>query len=194
MIKRDLQIWVFGDHRNDPQDRVTLQLLAKARSLAGDEGTVTGILVGHRLEEIAKKYIAYGAQRVLLVDHPTLAFYRADLWTTIVSNLTQEYKPEILLFGSSELGKELAPRCKATRSRALCRLHLLRLGRTDRKADRSSPAFSGNFLAHIVWNTRRPYMATVSPGIFPERPQDENARGEIVKVEKTLITSLPRST
>jgi electron transfer flavoprotein alpha subunit len=109
-MKRDLQIWVFGNHRNDPKDRSTLQLLAKARSLAGDEGTVTGILVGHLLEEIAKKYIACGAQRVLLVDHPKLAFYRADLWTTIVSDLVREYKPEILLVGASEFGKELAPR------------------------------------------------------------------------------------
>ena len=186
-MKRDLQIWVFGNHRNDPQDRLTLQLLAKARSLAGDKGTVTGILLGHRLEEIAKKYIAYGAHRVLLVDHPTFAFYRADLWTTIISNLVREDQPEILLAGSSEFGKELAPRVAKRLGVGLCAdcISLDWDGETERLIA-SSPAFGGNFLAHIVWNTRRPYMATVSPGIFPERLQDENARGEIVKVEKNF--------
>jgi electron transfer flavoprotein alpha subunit len=186
-MKRDPQIWVFGNHRNDPQDRSTLQLLAKARSLAGDEGTVTGILVGHLLEEIAKKYIACGAQRVLLVDHPKLAFYRADLWTTIVSDLVREYKPEILLVGASEFGKELAPRIAKRLGVGLCAdcISLEWDGQTERLMA-SSPAFGGNFLAHIVWNTRQPYLATVSPGIFPERPHDENARGEIVKVERNF--------
>jgi electron transfer flavoprotein alpha subunit/quercetin dioxygenase-like cupin family protein len=186
-MKRDLQIWVFGDHRNDPQDRLTLQLLAKARSLAGEEGTATGILVGHRLEEIAKKYVAYGAQRVLLLDHPKLAFYQADLWTTIISDLIQEHKPEIFLVGSSEIGKELAPRVAKRLGVGLCAdcISLDWDGPTERLIA-SSPAFGGNFLAHIVWNTRRPTMATVRPGIFPERPQDENARGEIVKVGKNL--------
>ena len=186
-MTRDLQIWVFGDHRNDSQDRLTLQLLAKARSLAGEEGTVTAILLGHLLEETAKKYIACGAQRVFLVDHPTLAIYRADLWTTIISDLAREYKPEILLVGSSEFGKELAPRVAKRLGVGLCAdcISLDWDGETERLIA-SSPAFGGNFLAHIIWNTRRPYMATVSPGIFPERLQDENARGEIVKVGKNF--------
>jgi len=188
-MKRDLQIWVFGDHRNDAQDRLTLQLLAKARSLAGDEGTVTGILLGHLLEPIAKKYIACGANRVLLVDHPKLAFYQADLWTTIISDLAREYKPEILLVGSSEFGKELAPRIAKRLGVGLCADCIsLEWDAETEKLIASSPAFGGNFLAHIVWNTRRPYMATVSPGILPELLQDENARGEIVKVGKLFDT------
>jgi electron transfer flavoprotein alpha subunit len=123
-MKKHLQIWVFGDHRHDPQDRLTLHLLAKARSLAGDEGTVTGILVGHLAEPIAKKYIACGAHRVLLVDHPQLAFYRADLWTTIIG---LEYEPESFWFvlpSSVELlrGVKIGVRSSA-------QVHLFRMGR-----------------------------------------------------------------
>src|SRR4030042_1489043 len=145
------------------------------------------ILLGHQLEGIAKDYIAYGAHRILLVDHPQLAFYRTDLFTTVISDLIREHEPEIFLVGASEFGKELAARIAKRLGVGLC-ANCISLG-WDEQRERliaSSPTFSGNFLARIVWNTNRPYMATVSAGIFSERPYDKAARGEIVKVEKNL--------
>jgi electron transfer flavoprotein alpha subunit len=186
-LKKDLDIWVFGDHRNSLQDRLTLQVLGQARALSSDQGRVTVILLGYQVERIAKEYIAHGAQHILLVDHPQLAFYRTDLFTTIISDLIQEHKPEVFLVGASEFGKELAPRI-AKRLGAGLSADCVSLD-WDWEKERlvaSSPAFGGNFLARIVWSTNRPYMATVSSGTFPERPYDQAARGEIVRVEKNL--------
>ena len=109
-MKKGLEIWGFGDHRNHPQDRLTLQVLGEARALSGDRGRVTVVLLGHHVEEVAKEYLAYGAQRVLLADHLQLAFYRTDLFTTVISELIHEQKPEIFLVGASDFGKELAPK------------------------------------------------------------------------------------
>jgi electron transfer flavoprotein alpha subunit len=181
------EIWVFGDHRNYLQDRLTLQVLGQARVLSGDQGRVTVALLGYGVEEIAKEYIAYGAQRILIVDDPKLTSYRTDLFTTIVSDLIQEQKPDIFLVGSSEFGKELAPRI-AKRLGVGLSADCVSLD-WDEQGERliaSSPAFGGNFLARIVWSTHRPYMATVSSGTFPERPYDQAAHGEIVRVEKKL--------
>jgi len=110
MKKRDLEIWVFGDHRRHPKDRLTLQVLAHARALSGNGGRVTAVVLGHRVEEVAREYIACGAQRILLVDHPQLAFYRTDLFSAIVSDLIREHRPEVFLTGASDFGKELAAR------------------------------------------------------------------------------------
>ena len=102
---------------------------------------------------------------------PQLAFYRADLFTTVISDLIQEHQPEIFLVGASEFGKELAARI-AKRLGVGLSADCVSL-EWDEQRERliaSSPAFGGNFLARIVWNTNRPYMATVSPGTFPERP------------------------
>jgi len=184
-MKMDLQIWVLGDHRRDPPDRLTLQLLAKARSLAGEGGMVTAILVGRLSETIANKYIASGAHRVLLADHPRLALYQADLWTTLISDLVQEHEPDIFLVASNQFGKEVAPRVAKRLGVGLC-ADCISLD-WDPETERliaSSPAFGGNYLADIVWNTRRPYMATVSPGIASELLRDEDARGEIVRVKR----------
>jgi electron transfer flavoprotein alpha subunit/quercetin dioxygenase-like cupin family protein len=186
-MKKDLEIWVFGDHRNDPQDRLTLQVLGQARSLSSGKGKVTAVLLGHQVEEIAKKYVAHGAHRILLVDHPELASYRTDLFPPIISDLIQEHKPEIFLVGASDFGKELASRI-AKRLGVGLSADCVSLDWDEKRESlvASSPAFGGSFLAHIAWNIRRPYMATVSPGILPERPHDKAAYGEIVKLEKNL--------
>jgi len=186
-MKKDLEIWAFGDHRNHLHDRLTPQVLGQARTLSGDQGRVTVILLGHEVEGIAREYIACGAQRILLVDHPQLAVYRTDLYTAIISDLIQEHKPEIFLMGASEFGRELAPRI-AKRLGVGLSADCISLD-WDEQRERliaSSPAFGGNFLARIAWSNHRPYMATVSPGTFPERPYDKAASGEIVRVEKDL--------
>jgi electron transfer flavoprotein alpha subunit/quercetin dioxygenase-like cupin family protein len=186
-MKRNLEIWVFGDHRNYPKDRLTLQVLGKARALSGERERVTAILLGHQVEEVTMEYIAYGAQRILLVDHPQLALYRTDLYTTIISDLIQEHKPEIFLVGASEFGRELAARI-AKRIGVGLGADCISLDWDEQKQRLigSSPAFGGNFLARISWSSARPYMGTVSSGNFAERPYDKAAHGEIVKVKKDL--------
>ena len=145
------------------------------------------MILGHPMEQVTKDYIAYGAQRVLLVDHPQLALYRTDLFTTVLSDLIQEHKPEVLLVGASEFGKELAARI-AKRAGVGLGADCISLGWDEEKESLIGycPAFGGSFLARIVWSASRPQMATLSPGTFPERPYDEAAQGEIVRLEKDL--------
>ena len=186
-MKKKLEICVFGDHRNDLQDRLTLQVLGQARALCGDQGRVTVILLGHEAEEIAREYRAYGAQRVLLVDHPQLASYRADLFTAVISDLLRDHNPEIFLVGASEFGKELAARVAKRLGVGLAADCISLIWDEQREMlVASSAAFGCNFLARIVWSPHRPYMATISSGAFLERPYEEAADGEIVRVEKDL--------
>src|SRR4030067_2080762 len=148
---KNLEIWVFGDHRNHLHDRSTLQVLGQARALSGDRGRVTVVLLGHQVEEMAKEYLAYGAQRVLLVDHPQLAWYRADLFTMLMSDLVQEHQPEILLIGASAFGKELAPRVAKRLGVGLCADAIsLEWDEKGARLIAPRPAFGGNFLARIV--------------------------------------------
>jgi electron transfer flavoprotein alpha subunit len=186
-MKRGSEIWVFGDHRNHPQDRLTLQVLGRGRALSGNQGRVTAVLLGHQVEGIARAYITHGAQRVLLLDHPALASYRADLFATLLTDLVKEHRPDVLLVGASDFGRELAPRM-AKRLGVGLTADCISLGWDEQKETLvgSSAAFGGNFLARIAWDTHRPFMATVRAGTFPERPYDEAARGEVIRVEKDL--------
>ena len=162
-------------------------MIGAARALSGDRGRVTVVLLGHQVEGIAKECVSYGTQHVMMVDHPQLASYRSDLFTTLISDLIREQRPDIVLVGASEFGKELAPRI-AKRLGVGLSADCISLDWDEEKQRliASSAAFGGAFLARIVWNANRPFMATVRPGTFPERPQDQAGCGEIVKVEKEI--------
>ncbi|NVM26087.1 MAG: cupin domain-containing protein [Desulfobacterales bacterium] len=184
----NFQIWVFGDHRNFFQDRLTLQALGQARRLAdARKGLAAAVLLGHQVDDIAKEYIAHGAHRVLHVDHPRLARYQLDLFTSTICDLIREHGPDIFLLGASDFGRELAPRVAKRLEVGLCADCIeLDLDSETGKLTAASPAFGGSVVARIAWSENRPWMATISPGIFKEQGHDDSYRGEIVRAEKNM--------
>ncbi|MEK6193807.1 MAG: electron transfer flavoprotein subunit alpha/FixB family protein, partial [Deltaproteobacteria bacterium] len=99
-MKHGHDIWVFGDYRNYFQNRVTLQILAKAVDLASTtKGSVCAVVFGHNLDEYVSEYIAHGARKVYVVDHPSLATYSMETYAWLMSRLAQQYQPETLLVG-----------------------------------------------------------------------------------------------
>ena len=76
MTKSQKSIWVYGDYRNYFQNRVTLQLLARAVELAPKiDADVCAVIFGHSVDEFVGEYIAHGAQKVYVIDHPDLKTY-----------------------------------------------------------------------------------------------------------------------
>ena len=72
-MTQNKDIWVFGDYRNYFQNRVTLQIIAKATQLAAvTGGCVCAVVFGHNTKEYVSEYIAHGAQKVYLIDDPKL--------------------------------------------------------------------------------------------------------------------------
>jgi len=189
------EVWVFGDYRNYFRNRVTLQLLARARDLAQGLGTKAGVLVfGSRMDEqvgdLAVESVAHGADKVYLIDNPALANYRVETYVNLIVRLAAEYRPAILLLGATRFGRELAPRV-AKRLRTGLTADCLDL-RLDEKGQliQSAPAFGGNLVADIITPEDRPQMATVRPGAFQELPHDAQRRGEVVLLD--LPDDLPR--
>ena len=104
-------IWVFGDYRNYFQNRVTLQLLAKANELAPEiDAEVCAVLFGHHIDEIIAEYIAHGAQKVYAVKHQSLKNYSVEKYAVLMERISKKYRPEIILVGATSFGKEFAPR------------------------------------------------------------------------------------
>lgn len=183
MTAASKDIWVFGDWRNYFQNRVTLQLLARARELADiTGGRVCAVVFGQDVAEWVGEYIAHGAQTVYVVSDPSLCRYRIEAFTALMIGLVEQYRPETILVGATGFGREFAPRVAK-------RLHT---GLTadciglDIDADgllvQTAPSFGGNLIAKIITPQSRPQMATVRPGIFQEIPHDYEAVGEVIEI------------
>ena len=176
-------IWVFGDYRNYFQNRVTLQLLARANDLAAQmNGQVCAVVFGHGVDEYVREYIAHGAQRVYVADHPLFAQYAIESYATTMVNLARAYQPEIILVGATCFGKDFAPRV-AKRLRTGLTADCIQIEIDDQgRFIQTAPGFGGNLLARIHTPESRPQMATVRPGIFQELPHNNDLRAEIVTV------------
>ncbi|GBC62300.1 electron transfer flavoprotein subunit alpha/Fix B family protein [Desulfonema ishimotonii] len=191
MNKAKSSIWVFGDYRNYFQNRVTLQLLARAREMAPRIGAeVCAVIFGHDLDEYVGEYIAHGAEKVYALDHPDMAEYRVGPYVTLMTAAVRKYEPEIILVGATDFGREFAPRV-AKRLRTGLTADCIGLEiNDDGLMVQTAPSFGGNLLADIVTPEARPQMATVRPGTFQELPHDYEASGEVIRLP--LPDDLPR--
>ncbi len=183
-------IWVFGDYRNYFQNRVTLQLLARARELAAALGArVCALVFGHQLDEWIMEYTAHGADRLYVLDHPRLKAYQVEAYTTLLVELARRERPEIILVGATDFGRELAARAAKRLQTGLTADCVDLAIDQDGNLAQTAPAFGGNLLAEIVIPERRPQMATVRPGTFQELPHDYERGAEVVRLE--LPADLP---
>ena len=186
-------IWVLGDYRNYFQSRVTLQILARATELAGATGgRVCALVFGHGVDEYVGEYIAHGADRVYVMDDPALADYNLETYTHLLSGLAREYRPGILLVGATRFGREIAPRT-AKRLETGLTADCIDLEINDAGLlVQIAPSFGGNLIARIITPEVRPQMATVRPGTFQELAHDDEATGEIIRLELPKDLPVPR--
>ena len=191
-------VWVFCEQRQGKMMPTSFELISEGRKLADELGSkLYGILLGHNIEGIAKELGGYGADGVYVCDHPLLENYTTDGYTKVICDVIHEYKPEVMLIGATNIGRDLGPRCAARLHTGLCAdcTHLdidvpkykefLRSASTlapamidnipedDRNLKMTRPAFGGHLMATIICPRFRPAMATVRPGVMKKNAFDQ---------------------
>jgi len=181
-------VWVIAEQTDCRLLSVSTQLIGQARKLADELNTsVETVLLGDAIERQTQALIAAGADRVYLGDAPGLAFYHPETYTEIIVNLALEHRPEIVLIGSTAMGRELAPLVAARLKTGLTAHCIDLVLDQDRNLEQRIPAYGG--LLSIICPERRPQMATVAGGVFPTPEPDENRSGKIVELRVPEIVS-----
>jgi electron transfer flavoprotein alpha subunit len=189
-----MDIWVFIEQEEGQIADVSLELLAKGQELAQLlNSQVCGLLCGYQVGDLAETAIRYGADRVLLADHPELEVYRTLPYARVATELVQERQPYIFLLGATAIGRDLAPRvASAIRAGLTADCTDLQIGDYTSKKDKRvyknllyqiRPAFGGNIIATIVNPNMHPQMATVREGVMRRSEPDEMRQGVVERVE-----------
>lgn len=176
-------IWVIAEQIDGRVQTVSLQLIGRARQLAEDLGTSVDaiLLTGNEDSAEIQRLVRAGADRIYIGAFPELSFYQSEIYTEIIIRLAQSRNPEIILIGSTCMGRELAPLVAAGLKTGLT-AHCIDLTLDKNKILESIvPAYGGLF--SIICPHKRPQMATVAAGVFPTPVSDENRTGEIISVE-----------
>jgi electron transfer flavoprotein alpha subunit len=176
-------VWFWVEQFEGEAGSISWEMAGKGRELADQlDTTLTACVFGHNVEAVAREAIAYGADRVFLVDDPTLARYRTDPYAAVLVDLIERYKPEIVIMGASSRGRDLAGSA-ATRlvTGLTADCTALDIDPETRLLRQTRPAFGGNIMATILCPEHRPQMATVRHRVFEVPPKDESREGQIVR-------------
>ena len=205
-------IWVFAEQRQGKIMGVALELIGEATKLAkdiDDETKVAAVLVGNNIDHLAKECFEYGADMVYMLQDPLLENFTTDAYAKVMTEAMEEYKPDIVLYGATHIGRDLAPRIAARAHTGLTAdcTHLdvsvakyIEFAKANTTLDTSTldpnspdkglkmtrPAFGGNLMATIISPRTRPQMATVRPGVMSKNERVEGRTGEIVNVAVKL--------
>ena len=191
-------VWVFCEQREGKLMPTDLELISKGRDLANELGVdLCGLLLGGEgIAEAAAELGGYGADKVIVCEHPLLGVYNTDAYTKVICDVIEELKPEAFLIGATNIGRDLGPRCAARLHTGLCAdcthldvdvanyIQFLRESSTldvdnmkwdmeDRNLKMTRPAFGGHLMASIICPRFRPSMATVRPGVMKKNEFDQ---------------------
>src|SRR5574338_625970 len=98
-MKFSNEVWVFIEQRDGKPADVSFELTCKAHKLAQTmNGTVKAVVIGDNVEGIAKETFRYGADEVLMIDHPSLRYFRTIPYSRVFTKLIEEFTPRIVLF------------------------------------------------------------------------------------------------
>ena len=174
-------VYVFTEQRDGHIQKVGIELIGKARELADAlSQEVVAILLGSGIKEKADILIKHGADKVIVVDDLMLAEYVTEPYTQALYEVIKANDPEIVLYGATSIGRDLAPRVSArvhTGLTADCTR--LEIDEETKLLYMTRPAFGGNIMATILCADFRPQMATVRPGVMKALPEDSTRTGEI---------------
>ena len=208
-------IWVFAEQRQGKIQNVALELIGEGKRLAKDISDDTqhcAVLIGNNIDHLAQECFEYGADKVYMVQDPLLENYTTDGYTKVMKQLIDEYKPEIVLYGATHIGRDFAPRIAARCNTGLTAdcTHLdvkvskyIEFAKANTTLDTSTldpndpstgikqtrPAFGGNLMATIICPKTRPQMSTVRPGVMQKQERVPGATGEIVNVKPDIKAS-----
>lgn len=191
-------VFVFAQQVDGVINNVALELTSEATKLAAALNTeVTAVLLGKDVKGLADELAAYGANRVLVVDDPALETYTTEPYAHAMDEIIKQYKPDIVLYGATAIGRDLAPRVSARVATGLtadCTVLEIgefknALGNVNKGYEgkmflnATRPAFGGNLMATIVCPDNKPQMATVRPGVMQKIEPKEGAKANVEEVK-----------
>jgi len=190
-VNRQGEVWVFAEQEAGQLSDVPLELMSKGRALADRLAVpLAAVVAGKRVRHLADKLIAHGADKVYVVEDDRLEPYQAASYTKVLCDLITEHRPQVVMYGATHLGRDLAPRvASAMKAGLTADCTDLQIGDHTPPGTNElhknlllqiRPAFGGNIIATIVNYDRWPQMATVREGVMPMSAPDPTRQGQVI--------------
>ncbi len=187
-------VMIYGEVIEGKLSGIATELLGCGRKLANALGNgLCMVLVGSGVSSLAQEAIAFGADKVYVVDDPLLKDYQTDSYVSVMEKVTQQVMPNVLLLGQTFVGRDLAPRLAfrlATAATMDC--VALTIDPNSKRLLRTKPVYGGNAQALFTSETD-PQIATVRAKTMSPMERDDSRKGEVITIEAGLDASVIRT-
>ncbi|MBU4319165.1 MAG: electron transfer flavoprotein subunit alpha/FixB family protein [Proteobacteria bacterium] len=187
----DKNVMVFIEFDGDRIADVSLELVCEAKRLADQlHVEVEGVAMGFEKQHLLPLLGQYGCSRVYYTNDKRLVCFSSVPYAEVVAQTLTRYHPQIVLFGATTMGRDIAPRvasklkCGLTADCTQLKIgsHKIKDKEFDNILLQIRPAFGGNIIATIVSPESMPSMATVRDGVM--KMVDPDTLGDVAIVEE----------
>ena len=193
-------VFVYCEVENKIVAEISQELLSAGKRLAEKLGApLEAMLFGKDLKGIESQISSYGVDKLFIADDDRLEPYRTLPHAALAHKILKQQDPQIVLFGATSVGRDLAPRIA---SKLNCGLTadttILDIGDHFVKKEKKEytdllyairPAFGGSIMANIINWDMHPQMATVREGVMKKDVFDENYKTEVIPVKVNEVVS-----
>jgi len=166
--------------------KTSIEAACKARQLADDtDSKMTALVIGYNVFDISNQLKKYGIDNIFVIDNEKLKDYSTDVYLNIIDQFLDTCKSEIIIFGSSNQSKDLAPRLAARNNGSLC-LDCIELGFKNDSFIASKYIYGGKIIADISLESS-PKIIVTRAGII--KPTEKQGKADIQKLDIILKES-----
>lgn len=169
-------VLVLGEAREGELRNVSFETIAAAKTISGG-GTVTAVLLGDSVENLAQEMVQYGADRVVTVEHPHLKQYTSDGYSQAFMAVYEQEKPDAIVLGHTAMGKDLSPKLASKLSSGLISDVTKIEGEGD-SAEFIRPIYSGKAFEKVQSKGGLLFI-TIRPNNIEPLARDESRTGDV---------------
>jgi len=187
-------ILVCGELADGKLASITTELLGCGRKLADDlKEDLSCLLASDAVGGASKEAIAFGADKVYAVEHPSLKEYQADSYMQVAEKVVKEISPRVILIGQTSMGRDLAPRLAFRLGTSLATDCLdLSIDPETKLLVQTRPVYGGNAQA-IFTSELMPQVVTVRSKAMSPLERDDSRKGEVIPTKIDIDTSKVRT-
>lgn len=179
-------VWIVADQRGNGFRKVIFEMLGEGKKIADKLGEdLSAVVIGKDIGSLAGTLGEYGAQKVYLVDHPSLEQYTTDGYAQALTQLAKEHTPSVILFAHAAIGKDLAPTVAQRLNTGQCS-DVIQIS-YDGDLTFKRPIYAGKALTDVSFNEGvSPFIVTMRPKAFEALEPQSGASPEVINFNPTL--------
>jgi electron transfer flavoprotein alpha subunit len=182
-----MKILLITEQREGKWNKTSFETLSAAQQAVKQTGgTLSGVVIGKGVAELADELAGYEMDEVLLLEHDLLNQYTPDGFTLALRQVVESAKPDLVLMPHTYQVRDFAPKLAAALGKGMigdCTGYRYESG----KLIFVRQMFQGRTAADVVFEGDAPWIATFQAGAFrgdqAARRQGDKAPVKAVSVE-----------